>query len=72
MTGYDIVRGFAPDHTTIDIEHEAIPGFMPSMTMPFTVREAREIAGAIVFLVSPLASAITGVVLPVDGGWTAR
>ena len=30
-----------------------------------------EIAGAIVFLASPLAGAITGVVLPVDGGWTA-
>jgi 2-dehydro-3-deoxy-L-rhamnonate dehydrogenase (NAD+) len=33
--------------------------------------EPSEIAGAIVFLASPLASAITGVVLPVDGGWTA-
>lgn len=30
-----------------------------------------EIAGAIVFLASPLAGAVTGVVLPVDGGWTA-
>jgi meso-butanediol dehydrogenase/(S,S)-butanediol dehydrogenase/diacetyl reductase len=30
-----------------------------------------EIAAAIVFLAGPLASAITGVVLPVDGGWTA-
>lgn len=30
-----------------------------------------EIAEAIVFLASPRASAITGVVLPVDGGWTA-
>jgi NAD(P)-dependent dehydrogenase (short-subunit alcohol dehydrogenase family) len=33
--------------------------------------EPDEIAAAIVFLASPLASAITGVVLPVDGGWTA-
>ena len=33
--------------------------------------QPEEIAGAIVFLASPLASAITGVVLPVDGGWTA-
>jgi NAD(P)-dependent dehydrogenase (short-subunit alcohol dehydrogenase family) len=33
--------------------------------------QPEEVAGAIVFLASPLASAITGVVLPVDGGWTA-
>jgi len=33
--------------------------------------QPEEIAGAIVFLASPLAGAITGVVLPVDGGWTA-
>jgi meso-butanediol dehydrogenase/(S,S)-butanediol dehydrogenase/diacetyl reductase len=32
---------------------------------------ADEIAGAIVFLASPLARAVTGVTLPVDGGWTA-
>lgn len=35
------------------------------------ILQADEIAAAIVFLASPLASAITGVVLPVDGGWTA-
>jgi len=35
------------------------------------ILEPAEIAGAIVFLASPLASAVTGVVMPVDGGWTA-
>ena len=40
-----IVRGFAPDGSSIDIQHEDIPGFMPSMTMPFTVRNQKEIAG---------------------------
>ncbi|MDQ3198841.1 MAG: SCO family protein [Verrucomicrobiota bacterium] len=39
-----IVRGFAPDHSTAQIEHENIPGFMPSMTMPFEVRDEKEIA----------------------------
>lgn len=39
-----IVRGFAPDRSTIDVEHETISGFMPSMTMPFTPRHPKEIA----------------------------
>jgi NAD(P)-dependent dehydrogenase (short-subunit alcohol dehydrogenase family) len=34
--------------------------------------EPEEVAHAILFLVSDAASAITGVTLPVDGGWTAR
>lgn len=33
--------------------------------------DASEVAGAIVFLASPLASGVTGVTLPVDAGWTA-
>ena len=33
--------------------------------------EPSEIAGSILFLASDLASAVTGVVMPVDGGWTA-
>ena len=33
--------------------------------------EASEIASVICFLASPLASAVTGTTLPIDGGWTA-
>lgn len=40
-----IVRGFAPDRSTVSIEHEDIPGFMPSMTMPFSVKNQQETAG---------------------------
>jgi protein SCO1 len=39
-----IVRGFSPDRSTIEIQHENIPGFMPSMTMPFLARNPKEIA----------------------------
>ena len=41
-----IVRAVAPDRRSIDIEHEDIRGFMPSMTMPFSVRDStKRIAG---------------------------
>src|SRR5262245_53596866 len=39
-----IVRGFSPDRSTIEIQHENIPGFMPSMTMPFVARDPKQIA----------------------------
>lgn len=40
-----LIRGLPPDHKTIDVEHEDIPGFMPSMTMPFEVRDEKEMSG---------------------------
>src|SRR5262249_45325600 len=39
-----VVRGFSPDRSTIEIQHENIPSFMPSMTMPFVVRDPKLIA----------------------------
>ena len=39
-----VVRGFSPDRSTIEIQHENIPGFMPSMTMPFMARDPKQIA----------------------------
>ncbi len=39
-----VVRGFSPDRSTIEIQHGNIPGFMPSMTMPFAARDPKEIA----------------------------
>jgi protein SCO1/2 len=39
-----VVRGFSPDRLTIEIQHEKIPGFMPSMTMPFVARDPKQIA----------------------------
>jgi protein SCO1/2 len=39
-----VVRGFLPDRSAIEIQHENIPGFMPSMTMPFVARDPKQIA----------------------------
>jgi protein SCO1 len=39
-----VVRGFSADRSTIEIQHENIPGFMPSMTMPFVARDPKQIA----------------------------
>ena len=39
-----IVRGFSPDRSTIEIQHENIPDFMAPMTMPFVARDPKQIA----------------------------
>ncbi|HET9856490.1 MAG TPA: SCO family protein, partial [Chthoniobacterales bacterium] len=39
-----VVRGISPDRTTLEIQHENIPDFMPSMTMPFSARDQKETA----------------------------
>jgi NAD(P)-dependent dehydrogenase (short-subunit alcohol dehydrogenase family) len=36
------------------------------------IGDPEDVAGAAVFLCSPAASLITGITLPIDGGWTAR
>ncbi|MEN0086221.1 MAG: SDR family NAD(P)-dependent oxidoreductase [Leifsonia sp.] len=36
------------------------------------IGQPREVSGAVAFLASPSASLITGVTVPIDGGWTAR
>jgi protein SCO1/2 len=39
-----IVRGISPDRRTLDIQHEAIPNYMPEMTMPFVLKEGSDAA----------------------------
>src|SRR4051794_7600627 len=34
-----------PKEKSIEIKHEAIPGYMPAMTMPFEVKDVRELSG---------------------------
>src|SRR5258708_3065055 len=40
-----VVKELKPDGKTAVIEHEEIPDYMPKMTMPLTVRDAKELAG---------------------------
>lgn len=39
-----VVKEVRADGSNVVIRHEAIPGFMPAMTMPFTARDPRELA----------------------------
>lgn len=71
------VNAIAPGATKTNISVVPIPGMEGPeilggyMSNVGRIAEAEEVAAAIVFLASDLASDITGVVLPVDGGWAA-
>jgi protein SCO1/2 len=40
-----VVQELDPDGKTVVIQHEAVPGYMPAMTMPFVDRNPSELAG---------------------------
>lgn len=71
------VNAVAPGGTKTNISVVPIPGTKgPEVLGAYRanvgrIAEADEVAAAIVFLASDAASDISGVVLPVDGGWSA-
>jgi protein SCO1/2 len=40
-----VVTALDPNKKSIEIRHEAVPGYMPAMTMPFSVKASEELAG---------------------------
>jgi protein SCO1 len=40
-----VVVSVTPKEKSVEIKHETIPGFMPAMTMPFDVKDVKELAG---------------------------
>ena len=43
-----LVRGLDPGNAVVHIEHEAIPGYMQQMTMPFDVKDTNGLSGLLV------------------------
>jgi protein SCO1 len=40
-----VIKELRTDSRTVLVQHEAVAGYMPAMTMPFKVRESNELAG---------------------------
>ncbi len=59
-----LVQVLEPDGKTAVIQHAAIPNYMPAMTMPFTVKDARELRG-----LSAGDSISFQLVVTADDGW---
>jgi NAD(P)-dependent dehydrogenase (short-subunit alcohol dehydrogenase family) len=64
-----IATGFAPG---VDHDNPAVRAFMDQRLLVKRSGTPEDVAGAISFLLSADASFITGVQLPVDGGWLVR
>jgi NAD(P)-dependent dehydrogenase (short-subunit alcohol dehydrogenase family) len=75
---YDIrVNAVAPAYVLTNLTRELLkdPASRDYVTNNTPLRrmiEAEEVAAAVCFLASDKASMITGTILPVDGGWTAK
>src|SRR5215216_4617141 len=59
-----VVLQLHPDKKEVEIRHEAIPGYMPAMTMPFEVRNTNELAG-----LEPGDSVSFRMIVKDDEGW---
>jgi NAD(P)-dependent dehydrogenase (short-subunit alcohol dehydrogenase family) len=56
---------------TIEPEKPELYAHLCNKTPLHRIGRSRELVGPVIFLLSPAASYVTGVNLPVDGGWTA-